>query len=143
MKPIKIWANLGVENIERTQEFYLTLGFKLNGKPTKELVSFLFGDDDFVIHFFLKEKLKSSLEGEISDLSQGNEIIFTLYAENKDDFDTWIEEVKNAGGTIFSSTLTRTGKNFTMKMDTTFVYLLTRMVTSSICSTAPICKTKP
>jgi uncharacterized protein len=101
MKPIKIWANFGVENIERTQEFYLTLGFKLNGKPTKELVSFLFGDDDFVIHFFLKEKLKSSLEGEISDLSQGNEIIFTLYAENKDDFDTWIEEVKNAGGTIF------------------------------------------
>jgi uncharacterized protein len=100
MKPKKIWANFGVENIKRTQQFYQTLGFKLNGKPTKELVSFLFGDDDFVIHFFLSEKLKSALEGEISDLSQGNEIIFTLYAENKDDFDAWIEEVKNAGGTI-------------------------------------------
>ncbi|MEX0662938.1 MAG: VOC family protein [Balneolaceae bacterium] len=101
MKPIKIWANLGVENIERTQEFYQTLGFKLNGKPTKELVSFLFSDDEFVIHFFKKEQLKTSIEGEISDLSQGNEIMFTLSAENKNEFDSWVEEIKKAGGTIF------------------------------------------
>jgi uncharacterized protein len=60
MKPRKIWANLGVENIERTQEFYLTLGFKQNGIPTKDLVSFLFGEEEFIIHFFEKEKLKSS-----------------------------------------------------------------------------------
>ena len=75
MKQKKIWANLGVENIERTQAFYLALGFKLNGKPNKELVSFLFSDDDFVIHFFEKEKLKTSLEGKLSDLSQGNETV--------------------------------------------------------------------
>tara|TARA_R100001369_G_C3312083_1_gene167497 strand:+ start:1487 stop:1903 length:417 start_codon:yes stop_codon:yes gene_type:complete len=101
MKPKKIWANLGVENIERTQTFYLALGFKLNGKPNKELVSFLFSDDDFVIHFFEKEKLKTSLEGKLSDLSQGNEIMFTLSANSKNEYDTWVAEVKKAGGTIF------------------------------------------
>lgn len=101
MRPTKIWANLGVENIERTQEFYLALGFKLNGNPTKDLVSFLFSDDEFVIHFFEKEKLKESLEGEVSDLSQGNEIMFTLSAGSKDEFDGWIMEIKKAGGTIF------------------------------------------
>ena len=101
MKPTKIWANLGVENLKKTQEFYQTLGFKLNGNPTEDLVSFLFGDDEFIIHFFEREKLKSGLEGEIADLRQGNEIIFSLLVENKDEFDTWIEEIKEAGGTIF------------------------------------------
>ncbi|NHE57227.1 VOC family protein [Cyclobacterium plantarum] len=100
MKPKKIWANLGVKDIDRTQEFYLSLGFKLNGNPTENLVSFLFGSGDFVIHFFEKEKLKTSLEGEISDLSQGNEIMFSLSAESKNEFDTWITEIERAGGTI-------------------------------------------
>ncbi len=101
MKPKKIWANLGVKDIERTQEFYLTLGFKLNGNPTDDLVSFFFGAEEFVIHFFEKEKLKASLEGEISDTGEGNEIIFTLSAESKDEFDSWVMEIKNAGGRIF------------------------------------------
>ena len=100
MKPKRIWANIGVENTERTQKFYQTLGFKINGNPTKDLVSFFFSDDKFIIHFFQKEQLKSSLEGEVADLSQGNEIIFTLQAESKDEFDNWIIEVKNAGGTV-------------------------------------------
>lgn len=100
MKPKKIWANLGVEDIRRTQEFYQRLGFKLNGNPSKDLVSFLFSDDEFVIHFFEKEKLKTSLEGELSDLSQGNEIMFTLSADSKDEFDHWIKEIREAGGVI-------------------------------------------
>lgn len=100
MKPRKIWANLGVENTERTQAFYLKLGFELNGSPTKELVSFFFSDDDFIIHFFEKEKLRTSLEGEIADLSQGNEIMFSLSAESKDEFDQWILDIKEAGGKI-------------------------------------------
>ncbi|MEN7551518.1 VOC family protein [Rapidithrix thailandica] len=101
MKPKHIWANVGVENIARTKEFYSRLGFTLNGNPTEELVSFLFGDDQFVIHFFEKEKLKTSLEGELSDLKQGNEIMFTLSAESKDEFEEWVMEVEKAGGTIF------------------------------------------
>lgn len=100
MNPKRIWANVGVENIARTQDFYQALGFKLNGNPVNDLVSFLFGDDEFVIHFFEKEKLKTSLEGNLSDLSRGNEIMFTLSAESKDEFDRWIEEIKKAGGTI-------------------------------------------
>lgn len=101
MKPKKIWANLGVEDIGRTQEFYETLGFSLNGKPTGDIVSFFFSEEDFIIHFFEKKKLQEGLEGKVADLSQGNEIIFSLLAENKEEFDAWITEIKKAGGTIF------------------------------------------
>lgn len=100
MQPKKIWANLGVKDIDRTRKFYLKLGFKLNGNPTKDLVSFLFGEDNFVIHFFEKERLKASLEGEISDLSKGNEIMFTMSVKSKEEYDGCITEVTKAGGTI-------------------------------------------
>lgn len=100
MKPKKIWSNLGVTNVKKTQEFYEKLGFKINGKPTNELVSFMVGDNDFIIHFFKNERLKSSLEGEVSDLKKGNEIMFTLSAESKSEVNEWISEVENAGGTI-------------------------------------------
>lgn len=101
MKTRKIWANLGVEDLERTTKFYTQIGFQPNG-ISKELTSFLVGDDNFIIHFFLKEILKSNTKIELSDPKQGNEIIFTLSAESKEEVNQWQEAVKSAGGTIIS-----------------------------------------
>ncbi len=91
-----------MDNLERTTKFYTELGFKPNG-ASKELTSFFVGEDDFIIHFFLKNILKSSIKGEIADLKYGNEIIFTLSAETKEEVDNWEKEVKKAGGKIISS----------------------------------------
>ncbi|RFN59939.1 VOC family protein [Marixanthomonas ophiurae] len=101
MKPKMIWANVGVEDIERTQEFYLALGFKLNGNPTKELVSFIFSETGFVIHFFEKKRLQESIEGELTDTTAGNEMMFSLSIASKKEYDSWVTEIKNAGGKIF------------------------------------------
>ena len=101
MKPRKIWANLGVENLERTSKFYTDLGFKSNG-ASEELTSFFFGEEDFIIHFFRKEILKDGMKGEILDLTSGNEIIFTLSAGSREEVDSWEEEVRKAGGSIIS-----------------------------------------
>ena len=61
---VQIWANLGVKNVERTEEFYTKLGFKKNaGQKSDELTSFLFGDDGFVIHFFKEDSLKKGWRG--------------------------------------------------------------------------------
>ncbi|MFV8326709.1 VOC family protein [Flavobacterium sp. ZS1P14] len=103
MKPKKIWANLGVKDVEQTKKFYSALGFKRNGHGNaKELVSFFIGNDDFIVHFFANDTLNKAMEGTLSDPKQGNEIMFTLSAENKDEVNAWAEEVRNAGGNIFS-----------------------------------------
>jgi len=101
MKTRKIWANLGVENLDRTSKFYTDLGFKSNG-ASEELTSFFFGEEDFIIHFFRKEILKDGMKGEILDLTRGNEIIFTLSAGSREEVDSWEEEVRKAGGSIIS-----------------------------------------
>ena len=101
MKTRKIWANLGVEDLDRTTQFYTDLGFKSNG-ASNELTSFFVGEDDFVIHFFLKDILEPSMKGPIADLSSGNELMFTLSAESKEEVDNWEKEVQHAGGTLVS-----------------------------------------
>jgi predicted lactoylglutathione lyase len=101
MKPKKIWSNLAVSDLERTTKFYTELGFKSNGK-SKELTSFFVGEDDFVIHFFLKDILKTSIKGEIIDSQNANEVLFTISAESKDQVDNWAKEVDRAGGKIIS-----------------------------------------
>lgn len=103
MKTKKIWANLSVQDVERTYRFYSALGFTLNGQfPNEyELVSFLIGEDNFVVHFFSHKSFKPSLGGEVANLKKGNEIMFTLSADSKKEVDDWAETVKKAGGTLF------------------------------------------
>ena len=102
MNPKMIWSNLAVSDLEQTTKFYTELGFKSNGK-SKELTSFFVGEDDFVIHFFLKDILKISIKGEIADSENANEVLFTLSAESKDQVDNWAKEVEIAGGKIISN----------------------------------------
>lgn len=101
MNPKKIWSNLTVSDLDRTTRFYTELGFKSNGR-SNDLTSFLVGENNFVMHFFLTDKLKANVDIEISDAHIANEIIFTLSAESKDDVDKWAEEVERAGGKIVS-----------------------------------------
>lgn len=102
MKPKKIWANLGVKDLDRTTKFYTELGFKSNG-ASKELTSFFVGEEDFIIHFFLKDVLESNVKIEIADTRHGSEILFTLSADTREEVDNWEAEVKKAGGTIISN----------------------------------------
>lgn len=92
-----------MKDIKRTAEFYTRLGFKPNKPPhiTPELTSFLFGADDFVIHFFKEEKMKSSMNDKVADLKNGNEVMFSLSAGSKEEVDNWAKKAKEAGGTIF------------------------------------------
>lgn len=101
MKTKRIWANLAVSDLDRTTRFYTGIGFKPNG-ASDELTSFTVGDDDFIIHFFIKDKLKTALKGELADLQHGNEMMFTLAADSKETVDNWEKEVDRAGGTIIS-----------------------------------------
>ena len=101
MNTKKIWANLTVSDLDRTTKFYTELGFKSNGR-SQELTSFFFGDDRFVIHFFLKGILETNTKIKIGDSQNLNEIIFTLSAESKDQADNWAKEIEKVGGTLIS-----------------------------------------
>ena len=100
MKAKKIWGNFSVKDAKRTNQFYTQLGFTPNTPHNgSKLASFLFGDDDFVIHFF--EQGSQIDEYLTSGSKTTSEIIFTLSAETEAEVKEWAEKVKNAGGNIF------------------------------------------
>lgn len=101
MKTKKVWANFSVQDLERTTAFYKGIGFKQNG-ALEQLTSFFVGEENFIIHFFLKDVLEPGMKGPIIDTKAGNEIIFTLSADTKEEVNSWEEEVRQAGGTIVS-----------------------------------------
>ena len=99
-----IWANLAVKDLKRTSQFYTDLGLKANGDHNSELLtSFFFGDNNFVIHFFVEKQLQTALKGNLANLTQGNEIIFTLGAASRAEVDEWQVKVKAAGGKLISN----------------------------------------
>lgn len=102
MKPKKIWANLAVSDLARTTKFYTALGFKPNGS-SNELTSFFFAENEFIMHFFLKDVLKKNMDMEISDSQKANEIMFTLSAESKSEVDDWAAAIEEAGGRLIST----------------------------------------
>nr|WP_315028494.1 VOC family protein [uncultured Chryseobacterium sp.] len=104
MKAKMIWANFAVSDLERTQKFYTELGFKPNNPySSNELVSFFAGENELIIHFFLKNILENNLKNVVfGNPHHSNEIIFTLSAETKSQVDQWAEEVKKAGGKLIS-----------------------------------------
>ncbi len=97
----QIWANLAVTDLDRTTKFYTDLGFKLNNSNS-ELTSISFGENNFIINFFLKDIIEKNTKMEFSNLKQGNEIIFSLSAESKEEVDEWTQKVTKAGGKIFA-----------------------------------------
>jgi len=100
MKAKKIWGNFSVKDAKRTNQFYTQLGFTPNTPYNNpKLASFLFGDDDFVLHFF---EQGSQIDEYLTPGSKTtSEIIFTLSAETEEEVKEWAERVKNAGGNIF------------------------------------------
>ena len=98
MKTKQKWANLAVADLERTNKFYTEIGFQSNNSMNSdELSSFSFGENNFIINFFLKEIIEKSTK---TEFTHGNEIIFSLSATSKEEIDDWVEMVKKAGGKI-------------------------------------------
>jgi predicted lactoylglutathione lyase len=103
MKTKQIWANLAVADLERTTKFYEELGFKSNNSvKSDELISFSFGENSFIINFFLKDILEANTKIKFSDLKTGNEIIFSLSAGSKEEVDEWVTAVEKANGSILT-----------------------------------------
>ncbi|WP_118972231.1 VOC family protein [Taibaiella koreensis] len=101
MTPKMIWANLTVSDLDRTTRFYTQLGFRSNGS-SKDLTSFFFGENNLIIHFFLKEVLQTNMKIEIADAQKASEVMFSLSTDSREQVDSWAKEVEAAGGQIIS-----------------------------------------
>lgn len=98
------WLNISVNSVAKTKKFYESLGFKLNGRPKEnELVSFLVGANEMVVHFFQQPAFEKFTKGKAADAKKVNEIIITIGSRSKQQIARLAKAVTEAGGSIITA----------------------------------------
>lgn len=96
------WFNIPVEDVDKTRQFYKALGFKLNGRrQSAELVSFLVGANEMVVHFFRRKVFEQSTKGKAANAKKGSELMITIGSKTKQQINSVAKKVKAAGGKVF------------------------------------------
>lgn len=99
-----VWLNLPVKDLDKTDKFYKSIGFKPNGKKYKneQLVSFLAGTNKVVVHFF-KQKIFEKFTGtKACNTSKSSEIIITIGSKTKKEIEKITDKVEKAGGKVIA-----------------------------------------
>jgi predicted lactoylglutathione lyase len=104
MESRDVWFNLPVKDVKGSRSFYEGIGFRLNEEHgnSDQSASFLIGQHSIVLMLFCEEAFNGFINGEVSDARAGNEVLFSLSAESKDEVDDMVQTVKKAGGSIFA-----------------------------------------
>lgn len=99
-----VWLNLPVKNLDKTDQFYKTIGFKPNGKKYKneELVSFLAGSNKLIVHFFKQKIFEKFVSAKATNTAKSNEIIITIGSKTKKEIEKITAKVEAAGGKVIA-----------------------------------------
>ena len=104
MKDSQFWINLPVSDISRSRQFYVDIGFELNEQfdQSEEAVSLLFGVQKIVLMLFPIRIFGHFIQEGAEYITSGNEVLFSLSAESREDVDKIAKLVKSSGGDVFS-----------------------------------------
>lgn len=101
----EIWINLPVGDVNRSREFFLSIGFLLNKQHgnTSESASLLVGSKQIVLMLFPEATFRMFTGAPASDTSMGAEVLFSIDAESREEVDEMARNVVKGGGTIYSA----------------------------------------
>ncbi len=99
-----IWINLPVKNVNKSKEFFVHLGFKLNLQygSREDSACIMVGDSDFVIMLFEESLYEGFVDVKVSDHKFGAEVLFSFDAESVTEVNEMAAKVLAAGGTLYS-----------------------------------------
>jgi predicted lactoylglutathione lyase len=100
-----IWINLPVRDVATSTTFYKEIGFAFNLQaPNHErMSSFIVGENKLIINIFSEDLIESFSANKIADTNLGNEVLFSLGANNTTEVDEMLSLAERAGGKIYAA----------------------------------------
>ena len=98
----KIFVNLPVKNLNKSIEFFTTLGFSFNAQFTDETATCMIVSEDIFVMLLTHEKFKNFTPKEICDSSKSTEVLVALSAESRENVNETVRQAVAAGGTTYS-----------------------------------------
>src|SRR3989338_757752 len=94
----KIFVNLAVKDLKRSQEFFTKLGYSFNHQFTDENDACLVISEDIYAMLLLPEFFKKFTKKEIADTSATIESTIALSADSRKEVDDIADKALEAGG---------------------------------------------
>ena len=97
--PTKIFVNLPVRDLNKTVDFFTSLGFGFNPQFTDEKATCMIVGEDIYVMLLVEQFFKTFTKKQIADASQTTEVILALSAGSRLEVDEMIRKAVEAGGT--------------------------------------------
>jgi predicted lactoylglutathione lyase len=99
----QIWLNLPVKNIEKSKQFFSSIGFSFNEEFSNEhSACMLVGDKNFVVMLFQESVFGTIIQNKITDTQTHSEMLISIDAESRNEVEQLAQKVEEAGGVVFA-----------------------------------------
>jgi predicted lactoylglutathione lyase len=95
----KIFVNLPIKNMERSQAFFKSLGFSFNPQFTNEQGACMVVSDDIFVMLLVEPFFQTFTKKPIADATKVTEVLVCLSAESRAEVDELVKKALAAGGT--------------------------------------------
>ena len=95
----KIFVNLPIKNMERSQAFFKSLGFSFNPQFTNEQGACMVVSDDIFVMLLVEPFFQTFTKKPIADATKATEVLVCLSAESRAEVDALVKKAIAAGGT--------------------------------------------
>lgn len=97
-----IFVNLPVRNLDRSIEFFTSLGFEFNPEFTNEVATCMIIDENIFAMLLADSFFSDFIPGRrIADTSDTTEVLVALFLNDRGEVDEMIRNAVKAGGTTF------------------------------------------
>ena len=97
----KIFVNLSVKDLNRSVEFFTSLGFSFSPQFTDETATCMIVSDNIFVMLLTEPKFKSFTPREICDTKKYTEVLVCLSSESRAEVDELVRKAVAAGGSSY------------------------------------------
>jgi len=95
----KIFVNLPIRDMERSQAFFRSLGFSFNPQFTNEQGACMVVSEDIFVMLLVEPFFQTFTKKPIADARKGTEVLVCLSCDSRDEVDQLVKKALAAGAT--------------------------------------------
>lgn len=99
--PKKIFVNLPVRDLNRSMDFFRTLGFTFNAQFTDETAACMIISEDIHVMLLTENKFKTFTPKSIADATKNTEVLVCLSATSRGEVNDLVRKAVAAGGSTY------------------------------------------
>lgn len=98
--PRKLFVNIPVRDLQRSIEFFETLGFAFNTQFTDATGTCMLVGEDAYFMLMTADKFRGFSKRPLGDAQKETSALFAITVQSRDDVDTLVEKALAAGGSL-------------------------------------------